>query len=138
LIAINHLMHSSLAYSGQYAAILDGYEVTVPQLQKDLFYVAIEGKELLGFYSLIKENSELDLLFVADTAQGKGIGKLLFNHLSELMQTLNMETLKIVSHPPALEFYKRMGVQQTGWMEPKGKVTWKRPILKYSPRPIPK
>ena len=73
--ALNALMHASRAYDGDYRAMLDGYFVTPAQVARDLVVLAERGGETLGFYSLIVEGEpELDLMFVADAAQGRDLG----------------------------------------------------------------
>lgn len=128
--SLNKIMHSSSAYDGKYYAILDGYEISKEQLENDLVYLAVDSNEILGFYSIIINEPELDLMFVSDRAQGRGVGKALFNQMIGLLKEKNITDLKIVSHPPAAGFYKRMGARQTGTAKGKGRVTWDRPILK--------
>ena len=66
-------MHSSAAYRGSYASILNGCAVTSAQVEKDIFHVDERDGELCGFYSLTLEGGpELDLMFVADSTQGIG------------------------------------------------------------------
>ena len=76
LPALNALVHASSAYHGAYRAILDGYEVTLAQLERDHLFVAEVAAQVVGFYSLVTAAAEpeLDLLFVADGAQGLGVG----------------------------------------------------------------
>jgi hypothetical protein len=69
--AINAQMQKSSAYQGQYRSILEGYELTSAQIERDHVCVAEEQAKVLGFYSLIASSAdhELDLLFVSDTAR---------------------------------------------------------------------
>jgi GNAT superfamily N-acetyltransferase len=128
---MNDLMHASSAYQGQYRSILDGYELTSAQIERDHVYVAEGHAKVLGFYSLTASSAaaELDLLFVSDTAQGFGIGSALIAHLKQLAISLKISAIKIVSHPPALDFYVRMGARIVGTSPPHGRVTWGRPVL---------
>lgn len=133
--ALTALMKASSAYSGQYAPLLDGYRVTEQQIARDHFAIAEEGGQLLGFYSLtFGEEPELDLLFVADCAQGLGIGRILMGDLIEAAQARGIAAVKIVSHPPSVGFYRRQGAVQIGIKPPTGRATWERPILTL---PIP-
>jgi predicted N-acetyltransferase YhbS len=124
-------MHDSAAYQGDYARILEGYQVTAGQIQRDEVFVAEEGGQVLGFYSLanIEVEPELDLLFVADLAQARGVGSALFGHMRSKACELGISTVRIVSHPPAERFYMRMGAQRVGCKAPTGKVSWLRPVL---------
>ena len=136
LPVINALLQASSAYEGIYRAILDGYEVTAVQLERDHMYVAQLAARTVGFYSLVSAATgpELDLLFVADAAQSLGVGTALVKHLKDIAASLGMDTIKIVAHPPALGFYLRMGAQQEGFVAPCGRVSWERPLLKFRVR----
>lgn len=130
--ALTTMMHASSAYAGGYARILDGYSVTPEQIARDHVFVA-EAEAILGFYSLtLAPEPELDLLFVDDAAQGRGIGRLLMNHLRATAGALSLSTVRIVSHPPALGFYEASGAARIGTKPPFGKVGWDRPILELA------
>ncbi len=123
-------MHGSAAYRGSYAGILDGYVVTPAQIEQDVFHVAERGDELCGFYSLTLEGEpELDLMFVADSVQGGGLGSMLFQHMTGEAKRRGIAAIKIVSHPPSVGFYQAMGAIVTGSKAPTAKAMWSRPIL---------
>jgi GNAT superfamily N-acetyltransferase len=132
LAVLNGLIQGSSAYDGKYRAILDGYRATEAQLDRDHVFVAETAAGVVGFYSLVAAASqpELDLLFVSDGVQGMGVGTALIDHLKLFASSLYVEAIKIVSHPPALGFYLRMGAEQVGFVAPSGQVTWERPLLK--------
>ena len=129
--ALTDLMHASSAYSGAYASIIDGYGISPQQIERDYVYVAEDvAIGISGFYSLTLETEpELDLMFVADSAQGSGIGRELFGHMRSVAAQLNLTTVKIVSHPPSVGFYQRMGAFRVGTKPPTLKARWERPIL---------
>lgn len=129
--ALTALMHASSAYSGEWSRILAGYEITPSQLARDHLYVAEDSAgSPLGFYSLtVAGEPELDLLFVADTAQGTGLGRRLFDHMRALAGDLGLESVLIVSHPPSEGFYRRMGAERTGTRAPTVRAPWERPVL---------
>ena len=128
--ALTALMHASSAYQGDYASILEGYEVTAGYIEVNPTFVAITDDEIRGFYALV--NDELDILFVADSAQGLGIGRLLVNHLLDEARARGIRSIRVVSHPPALPFYVRMGARRTGTIPAKPpKVRWERPELHF-------
>jgi len=128
--ALNVLMRSSLTYSGMFAAMLIAYVVSPEQIARDEIFVAQGRGQLLGFYSLIVgEAVELDLMFVGDAAQGKGVGNALFRHMRDRARALGASHVKIVSHPPSLGFYERMGAQRVGVQQAAGRITWTRPVL---------
>jgi len=122
--ALTAIMHASSAYAGDYTRILDGYAVTAEQIARDHVFIA-EAETVLGFYSLtVVPEPELDLLFVADQAQGRGIGQLLIDHCRVTAGALGIATVRIVSHPPALGFYQASGANRIGTEPPSGKVGW--------------
>lgn len=124
------LMHASGAYQGNYSSILDGYEITPAQIERDVIYLAEQDGRMTGFYSLVPVGEpELDLLFVADDAQGTGLGALLIGHMKEQARQRGITRIKIVSHPPSAGFYERMGATRIGTAPSTPKVGWPRPIL---------
>ncbi|WP_144300152.1 GNAT family N-acetyltransferase [Elioraea rosea] len=129
--ALTGLMHASSAYGGKYASILDGYAVTPEQIARDVVFVAEGDGRALGFYSLtLADEPELDLLFVADGTQGSGLGRALFSHMLDEARRRGHGSVRIVSHPPSVGFYERMGARLVGTKPPSGgRVRWSRPIL---------
>lgn len=126
-------MKSVRAYQGAYGAILDGYTLGNAQLARDRIFLAERAGEVLGFYSLIVESEpELDLMFVSDAAQGTGLGKRLFDHMRETARAHGIVSVLIVSHPPSVGFYERMGAVRAGTKPPSGRVSWERPILRLA------
>jgi GNAT superfamily N-acetyltransferase len=128
--ALTELMHSSSAYRGEYARILENYAVTADQIERDLIFAVEAESGLLGFYSLtLIGEPELDLMFVADAMRGTGLGRLLFEHMRAQAADRGIERVRIVSHPPATGFYEAMGSVHAGVSPPSGKASWSRPIL---------
>ncbi|MES2059224.1 MAG: GNAT family N-acetyltransferase [Pseudomonadota bacterium] len=128
--ALTELMHASAAYRGSYASILDGYAITPSQIEQGVFHVAERDGETCGFYSLTLEGEpELDLMFVADSAQSSGLGLMLFRHMTGEAKRRGIAAIKIVSHPPSVGFYQAMGAIVTGTKAPTIKARWSRPIL---------
>jgi GNAT superfamily N-acetyltransferase len=134
---LSTLMHACAAYRGSYAAILQGYAVTPAQVERDIIFTACSGERVLGFYSLasVATEPELDLMFIADAAQGMGMGSLLFDHMRDTARILGLSQVTIVSHPPAEKFYLRMGAQRVGSILPSARVSWARPLLRLSIEP---
>ncbi|HEY5780743.1 MAG TPA: GNAT family N-acetyltransferase [Lysobacter sp.] len=131
--ALTDLTQSSTAYAGEYRAILDGLAITPAQIERDLYYLVEDDHGgTVGYYSLIAHDdglAELDLLFVADHAQGGGLGALLFHHMATVAREHGFTRVRIVSHPPAEPFYLSMGAQRVGTQPPRGRVSWSRPVL---------
>jgi GNAT superfamily N-acetyltransferase len=131
--SLTALMHASAAYQGGYASILDGYTVTPAYIETNPTFAATTGEELLGFYALLEEPPELDILFVADTAQGLGLGSRLVTHMLHEARSRDIRTVRVVSHPPAERFYLRMGARRTGTIPPNPpKITWARPEVVFT------
>ena len=130
LPAINSLIQASSTYHGAYRPMLATYAVTPAQLERDQMYVAEDGGAVVGLYSLtLGEAPELDLMFVADHLHGGGLGRALIAHLKQTARQLGVREIKIVSHPPSVGFYKRVGAVEVGIKPPSGRITWARPIL---------
>ncbi|WFB09389.1 GNAT family N-acetyltransferase [Streptomyces sp. LX-29] len=131
---LTDLMHASRAYEGAYATMLAGYRITADYIAAHPVHLAESPDgELLGFYALLPEQAELDLLFVADAAQGTGLGRLLVEHMRERAREHGLERVRVVSHPPAEHFYRRMGARRTGTVPASPpKVTWERPELSFT------
>ena len=127
---LNAIVQGSSAYDGAYRAMIDDYVISPAQVIRDAVYLAEDESDALGFYSLIlAPEPELDLMFVSDGARGRGVGRLLFDHMRALAAARGAKAVKIVSHPPALGFYRAMGAIEVGWAYPMGPASWVRPIL---------
>ena len=127
--ALIRIMQESRAYKGAYHAIIDGYPITDEMIARDEMFVAERDGRIIGFYSLMLGEPELDLMFVDDDAQGTGAGRLLFEHMRARARMLAIARVKIVSHPPSEGFYLRMGAVRVGTRPPRNRVTWEQPVL---------
>ncbi|MET7682332.1 GNAT family N-acetyltransferase [Streptomyces sp. NPDC005423] len=136
---LTRLVRRSGAYEGKYAAAVAGYQVGPDYIETHRTFVAVsaDGQEgpqgpLLGFYSLVLAPPELDLLFVADHAQGRGIGRLLVAHMRSEARAAGLDRVKVVSHVPAEDFYHRVGAVRTGtaFANPPA-VPWDRPEFEF-------
>ncbi|MFE5509120.1 GNAT family N-acetyltransferase [Streptomyces sp. NPDC056529] len=131
---LTRLVRRSRAYRGDYATMVEGYQVGGSYIEHHPVFVAADGDEdgrVLGFYALLVEEAELDLAFVADAAQGLGIGRLLMEHMTGQARAAGLGSVKVVAHPPAEEFYLRTGAVRTGAVPPSGRIHWERPELRY-------
>ncbi|NLU66758.1 GNAT family N-acetyltransferase [Streptomyces sp. HNM0574] len=132
--ALTALVHASRAYEGRYASIIAGYRVTPAYLTHEQVWKAVEPSSgrLFGFCSLLlgAEPPELDLAFVADEAQGRGIGRLLLDHVRGVARAAGHPAIRIVSHPPAEAFYLRVGAERVGTVPASPPhIPWGRPEL---------
>ncbi|WP_030909718.1 GNAT family N-acetyltransferase [Streptomyces sp. NRRL F-5126] len=138
------LVGSSRAYEGRYASMVAGYRVGPDYIETHEVHVAVEapgealgpGGPVLGFYSLLLAPPELDLLFVADSAQRLGIGRLLVTHMKATARAAGADHVHVVSHPPAEGFYTSVGATRTGTSRAAPPaVPWDRPELSIPTRP---
>lgn len=139
------LIHASNGYQGEYAPMIDGYRLSPEYLDLHPTYLAVdESDDLQGFYSLLVDPAtlakhgftlpELNLLFVDDRLQGKGIGRLLIEHMLDLARQEGLTEIRVVSNPPAERFYLGVGAEKIGTVPPTPpRVTWERPELLFRP-----
>ncbi|MEZ3183047.1 GNAT family N-acetyltransferase [Streptomyces pimonensis] len=133
---LTRLVRGSRAYEGQYAAMVAGYRVGPDYIEAHEVFVAVDTEDpagrVLGFYSLVLVPPELDLLFVADGTQGRGIGRLLVEHMKAEARAAGLERVRVVSHPPAEGFYRKAGALLTGTASANPPaVAWDRPELEF-------
>ncbi|MEV0241529.1 GNAT family N-acetyltransferase [Streptomyces sp. NPDC050674] len=136
---LTRLVRGSRAYEGPYSAMVAGYRVGSDYIETHQVYVAFDADDsaglVLGFYSLVLVPPELDLLFVQDAAQGRGIGRLLIEHMKSEARAAGLDRVRVVSHPPAEGFYRSVGARPTGVVAANPPaVAWDRPELEF---PIP-
>ncbi len=89
-----------------------------------------DAGEVLGFHQLIPhgpDTLELDLFFTANAAQGRGVGRRLFDHMAQRARALDATEVVISSNPQAADFYRRMGAVDVGVSPPVDEITWERP-----------
>lgn len=133
---LTRIVRGSGAYQGKYAAAVEGYRVGPDYLEAHRAFVAVgadeQGGRVLGFYSLVLDPPELDLLFVADEAQGRGIGRLLVAHMQSEARAAGLDRVRVVSHGPAEDFYHRTGAVRTGTAPANPPaVPWDRPEFEF-------
>ncbi|MFE6891375.1 GNAT family N-acetyltransferase [Streptomyces sp. NPDC057694] len=140
---LTRLVRGSGAYEGRYAAMVAGYRVGPAYIDTHRVFVAVDEGDIsgdhgvrdrvLGFYSLLIDPAELDLMFVADAAQGLGIGRLLVAHMRDEARAAGLDRVRVVSHPPAEGFYRSMGARRTGTAPAAPPaVAWDRPELEFA------
>ncbi|ANW21602.1 GNAT family N-acetyltransferase [Streptomyces clavuligerus] len=132
------MVRGARAYEGEYAAMVAGYLVEPAYIEAHPVFLAVDGRgTLLGFYSLLLGGAELDLMFVADGAQGLGIGRRLIVHMLGEARAAGLTSVRVVSHPPSEGFYRSVGAERVGVSPAQPpKVTWERPELVF-PVPAP-
>ncbi|MFH9614200.1 GNAT family N-acetyltransferase [Streptomyces pratensis] len=128
---LTRLVTTSRAYEGPYAPMVAGYKVGPDYIEAHRVHVAVDDDgRVLGFYALVLSPPELDLMFVADDVQGRGIGRLLVGHLREEARRAGLPSVRVVAHPPAEGFYRSVGAERTGTVAARPPaVMWDRPEL---------
>ena len=130
--ALTELMMRSNAYEGRYRSIIANYPVTPAMVRTGETWVIEHEGEIAGFYRLDIAGAELDLMFVDDRRQGSGVGRMLFEHMLAVAAENGLTVVKIVSHPPTVEFYRRMGATEIGVSRAKQPDGWDRPVLQLA------
>lgn len=125
------LVRRSRAYEGRYASVIAGYRVGPDYIETHHVFLAVgENERVLAFYALILSPPELDLMFVADGAQGLGIGRRLVEHMIGEARGAGLTAVRVVSHPPAEGFYRSVGAKRIGTVSANPPaVMWDRPEL---------
>lgn len=152
---LTRLVRVSRAYEGPYAPMIAGYRVGPDYIETHQVFLAVAtggavgaggvarvggaarhggavlaGERLLGFYALVLDPPELDLMFVADAAQGLGIGRRLIEHMTSAARDAGLDGVRVISHPPAEGFYRSVGARRTGTVAANPPaVMWDRPEL---------
>jgi N-acetylglutamate synthase-like GNAT family acetyltransferase len=132
--ALTRIVRTSEAYNGEYRVMVADITITPEQVARDDLFVAEQDGLVIGFYSLKidAEEAELDFMFVDDKLRGTGIGRALWSHMLARAQTRGFEAVKIVSHPPAEAFYRRLGARAVGVVGPSGRAAWSRPLMRIN------
>lgn len=130
---LTRLVRRSRAYEGHYAAMVAGYRVGPDYIETHEVHAAVAADgRVVGFYALVVEQSELDLMFVADDAQGLGVGRTLVAHMRETARAAGIGRVRVVSHPPAEGFYLSVGAERVGTVPAAPPaVLWDRPELEF-------
>lgn len=81
----------------------------------EVYLLEVRGRPL-GFYSLVKWNSDIELghFFVDPTHIGNGVGRELWRHAVDRARSLGYERLLVQSDPNAEGFYLRLGAERIG------------------------
>ncbi len=98
------------------AAWKDDLTITAETLESYELTVASRGDEICGFSALAVTPPDLELehMWVHPEAMGRGVGRLLFEHLRQRAREAGGERLVILSDPNAVGFYELVGARKTG------------------------
>lgn len=109
----------------------DALTVTAEDLAKDWYLCAVKGERILGFCGLSVENdaAEIEHLWVLPDCMGQGLGRALIEKALAHLRFLGAASVKIVSDPHAVDFYRKFGAYQIG-EEPSAPEGRRLPVLR--------
>ncbi len=113
--ALSALAFASKAHWGYDDAFMEACrdELTIHPVDLERARIRVAAATtIVGFHGI--EGDELEWLFVAPAAEGRGIGAALFTDALGIARAAGLETLRIASDPNAAGFYERMGAQRIG------------------------
>jgi len=118
--ALTELAARSEAYWGYDEAFMarfrELYRITPEYLAANPTFILERGEAPVGFFSILPLESpvELEYFYVAPEEIGKGVGRLLWNHLCRYCAETGISVAEWVTSPPAEAFYLRMGALRCG------------------------
>jgi len=79
-------------------------------------WLFVDNAKPIAFYTLQEKNGNawLENLWVLPEYIGKGVGKQLFLHATELARRRGYKTLQLEADPNAVGFYEKMGMHKIG------------------------
>jgi len=117
-------------------ACRDDLTITANYIEASLVYVIEEDDGIKGFMGLERREDHILLgyLFIDPNAIGKGYGKAMWAHMTQVVKSLNMRTVLIHSDPYAEEFYLARGAVRIGEIESTVIPDRKLPLLRFELR----
>lgn len=134
---LSDLAFQSKAHWGYDAAFMaacrEDLTISAEQLTTWPSFVAERDGQPLGFYLLAVtgRGAELQHLFVAPRAIGRGIGKALWLHMLGEARQLGHEAILIDSDPHAEPFYRAMGAERIGTVPSSVLPDRRLPLLRF-------
>ncbi len=136
---LTELTMRSKAYWGYDADFLAacrlGLTITAEYITNHPAFVAEISGIAVGFASLYEcspAEVELDFLFIAPEAIGKGVGKRLWQHAVVTAREHGYRLMSIVADPNAESFYQKMGATTVGAMPSEAKAGRTLPLMRFS------
>ncbi|MCH9628058.1 MAG: hypothetical protein S4CHLAM2_17080 [Chlamydiales bacterium] len=118
LNALAFTAKSSWGYPKQYLETWHEQIIVQPEMitNKRIYKSVDEKNNLIGFYGLKNNSPKLILegFWVKPEEMGKGIGKMLFEHMITSAQSLSAQKVEWESDPNAYAFYLHMGAKKIG------------------------
>ena len=132
---LNRIAFESEAYWGYDSDFMErfkaNYKITAEFIKTNPTFLLSEEGRIIGFYSLIVEENEVEFFYIKPQYIGKGYGKIMWNSLLDYSRSIGIRAITLVTSPQAKAFYEKMGAVQIGEVESILKEGRKIPRLKY-------
>lgn len=116
---LSNLAYKSKAYWGYTEDFLqqckDDLTVTKEYIEKNPVYVMESDNKIVAFYSFTIHKKKLDTLFIDPDYIGKGLGRMIWDHLLTKAKELGISEFTLDSDPNAEGFYLKMGAKNIGF-----------------------
>jgi len=120
-------------YSNEYMRIWNTDKTITPNfVEKAPVCCAVSDGEIVAFYAFAVEGDprELKHFWVSPAYINKGIGRRLFTHATEYLQSQRVKALLVSAEPHAEGFYLRMGGERVG-TKSNTKLNQKFPVVRF-------
>ena len=108
----------------------ESYRITEAFIARNPAFVAEKDGAPVGFYAL--EGTSLEYFYLEPAWIGKGLGRILWNHLAEQCRQQQLRAIQMVCSPEPKAFYLKMGAEEIG--EADSRVTPGRKVSKLAYR----
>ncbi|MCR5595634.1 MAG: GNAT family N-acetyltransferase [Lachnospiraceae bacterium] len=94
-------------------------------------FVAVYEKKIIGIISL-RDNNHISLLFVESKYHRQGVGSGLMQFLVEhMINVMNLRSLTVNAAPYGVEFYHKLGFEDTGPEQVNSGITYTPMVLNF-------
>ena len=115
LTALSMAAKASHGYDAAFmAACEDELRVRPYHLTQRDYLVAWDGAHMVGCVCLYRDTPQIGAFFVAPNAQGRGVGRALWQAIRAHAKATGADVLTLDSDPNAVGFYQRLGFVVTG------------------------
>jgi len=92
------------------------YKVSEEFITSNSIFAAEEDGAVVGFYALVTKGIEatLEFMYIEPSKIGKGLGRMLWNHMISHCQECDIEVIQLVCGSEPKKFYLKMGAVSVG------------------------